>query len=68
MKYFEPNLINDIQKLINDDNLLIITFENNEEMLDLQNYYLSKKINLNKYNGKISNYFYIYLPKKCILS
>ena len=68
IKYFEPNLIYDIQKLINDDNILILTFENNEEMLDLQNYYLSKKINLNKYNGKIPNYFYIYLPKKCILS
>ena len=68
IKYFEPNLIYDIQKLINDDNILILTFENNEEMLELQNYYLSKKINLNKYNGKIPNYFYIYLPKKCILS
>ena len=68
MEYFEPNLIYDIQKLINDDNLLILTFENNEKILDLKNYYLSKKINLNKYNGKISNYYYIYLPKKCVIN
>jgi hypothetical protein len=68
MKYFEPNLINNIQKLINDDNLLILTFENNEKILNLQNYYLSKTINLNRYNGKIPNNFYIYLPKKCLVS
>ena len=68
MKYFETNLINDIQKLINDENILILTFENNEKTLNLQNYYLSKKININEYNGKIPNYYYIYLPKKCILN
>ena len=68
MNYFEPNLISNMQKLINDDNLLILTFENNEKILNLKNYYLSKTINLNKYNGKIPNNFYIYLPKKCLVS
>ena len=68
MKYFEPNLINDIQKKVNNENVLILTFENNEKTLNLQNYYLSKTINLNRYNGKIPNNFYIYLPNKCLVN
>jgi len=68
MKFFEPNLINDIQKLINDNNLLILTFENNEKSLNLRNYYLAKTIDLNKFNDKILNNLYIYLPKKCLIS
>ena len=47
MKYFEPNLIKETQKLINNNNLLILTFENNEKLLKLENYYLSKSIDLN---------------------
>ena len=68
MKYFEPNLINNIQKLINEDNLLIISFENNEKTLNLKNYKLSKKINFNRFNGKVPEYFYIYTPNKCDLN
>ena len=68
MKYFEPNLIIDIQNLIDINNILILTFENNEKSLDLKNYYLSKIIDLNKYNEKISNNLYIYLPRDCTLN
>lgn len=67
MKYFEPNLIKETQKLINNNNLLILSFENNEKLLKLENYYLSKSIDLNKFNDKIVNNLYIYLPKNCIV-
>jgi hypothetical protein len=68
MKYFEPNLIKDVQKLINSNNLLVLTFENNEKSLNLKNYYLSKTIDLNKYNEKISNNLYILLPRNCTIN
>ena len=67
LKYFEPNLIKQTQKLINNNNLLILSFENNEKLLKLENYYLSKSIDLNKFNDKIVNNLYIYLPKNCIV-
>ena len=66
LKYFEPSLFKDIQKLINENNLLILSYEGNEKILNLQNYYLLKKINLNQYNGKIPDHLSLYVPKKCV--
>ena len=68
MKYFEPNLIDNIQKLINEKDLLIISFENNEKILNLKNYKLLEKINFNRFNDKVPEYFYIYAPNKCDLN
>ena len=65
IKYFEPNLIEEVQNEINNDNLLLISFENNHKLFNLNNYYVAKKINLNKFNKKIKKYIYVYIPKKC---
>ena len=63
--YFEPNLIKDIQKKINSNNIIIISSENNDKFLNLKGYAKPKKIDLNAYNEKINKYLYIYYPKKC---
>jgi len=65
--YFEPNLIHDIQHEINNENILIISFENNDKLLKLDNYSLPKKINLNINSNLLKEYLYIYYPKKCNL-
>ena len=62
---FEPNLIKDIQKKINNDNIVIISFENNNKLLNLENYQKPKKINLNEHTDKIKKNLYIYIPNSC---
>ena len=62
---FEPNLIKDIQKQINNDNIVIISFENNNKLLNLENYQKPKKINLNEHTDKIKKNLYIYIPNSC---
>jgi hypothetical protein len=63
--YFEPNLIRELQREIDKNNIIIISSENNDKYLNLQEYADPKKIDLNAYNDKISEFLYIYYPKKC---
>jgi hypothetical protein len=64
-KYFEPNLIYELQREINNNNILIISFENNDRLLDLGNYSSPKKIDLNINSDLVKEFLYIYYPKKC---
>ena len=61
---FEPNLITEIQNQIDNNNIIIISFENNDKLLNLDNYQKSK-INLNKYTDKIEKNLYVYFPYSC---
>ena len=61
---FEPNLITEIQNQIDNNNIIIIAFENNDKLLNLDNYQKSK-INLNKYTDKIEKNLYVYFPYSC---
>ena len=65
IQHFEPNLIKNIQNEINNENVILITFENNHKLFNLNKYYVAKKINLNEFNKKIDEYIYLYIPKKC---
>ena len=64
--YFEPQLIAQLQHEVNKNNIVIVSFENNDKLLKLDNYAKPEKINLNAYNKKINEYMYIYYPKKCV--
>jgi len=64
-KYFEPNLIYELQREINNNNILIISFENNDKLLNLANYSPPKKIDLNINSDLVKEFLYIYYPKKC---
>ena len=64
-KYFEPNLIYELQREINNNNILIVSFENNDRLLDLSNYSSPKKIDLNINSDLVKKFLYIYYPKKC---
>ena len=64
--YFEPRLIAQLQHEVNKNNIVIVSFENNDKLLKLDNYAKPEKINLNAYNKKINEYMYIYYPKKCV--
>ena len=68
IEFFEPNLILDLQNEVNKNNILIISFENNDQLLDLSNYSVPKKINLNINSDLVNKFLYIYYPKKCNLS
>ena len=68
-----PYPLNEIVKVIscdntfvNKNNIVIVSFENNDKLLKLDNYAKPEKINLNAYNKKINEYMYIYYPKKCV--
>jgi hypothetical protein len=65
--YFEPNLIYDLQREINKENILIVSFENNDKLLNLDNYSFPKRIDLNINSNLSKEYLYIYYPKKCNL-
>ena len=65
LKYFDPNLINELQNQINKNNVLIVSFENNDKILNLENYAIPIKLNLNKYTEKQKKFLYIYYPNQC---
>lgn len=65
-KLIEPNLINDIQSQINNDNIFLITSENNQKMLNLNEYDIPIEIMTFNNKDKINNKsIYIYFPKNC---
>ena len=65
INYYEPNLIQKLQQEIDKSNLLIISFENNDKLLKLDNYSPPKKIDSNINSNLAKKYFYLYFPKKC---
>jgi len=67
-KYFEPNLIKDVQNEIDNNNILILSHENNDKLFNLNNYAIPKKINLNSDLDTVKKYLYIFVPKKCKLN
>jgi len=65
MNNFEPNFFEKLQSEIDNNNLLIITFENNDKNLNLNNYAPPKKIDLNIDKNVAKKFLYLYFPKKC---
>ena len=65
IKIFEPNLLVDLQNQINNSNILIFASENNDKLLNLENYLEIQKINMGKYNNVTNKILYIYAPNKC---
>jgi len=63
--YFEPNLIQKLQHEIDKNNVLIISSENNDKHLKLDNYSPPKKIDLNINSDLAKKFLYLYFPKKC---
>ena len=63
--FFDEGLIKKLQKLVDNNNLVLVTSENNERLLNFENYAKPKKIDLNFYNEKLNEFLYIYYPKKC---
>tara|TARA_B110000305_G_C19423479_1_gene632228 strand:+ start:103 stop:1695 length:1593 start_codon:yes stop_codon:yes gene_type:complete len=62
--YIEPDLIKNIQKLINNENIYIITTEGNDKLLDLENY--DNPILIELENKKVNKeYLKIFFPKNC---
>ena len=57
--YFEPKLIVQLQHEVNKNNIVIVSFENNDKLLKLDNYSKPEKINLNAYNKKINDIHFI---------
>ena len=64
-EYFEPHLISKLQNEINKNNILIISFENNDKLLNLDNYSQPRKIDLNINSNKVKKFLYLYFPRKC---
>ena len=63
--YFEPSLIQKLQHEIDKNNIFIISFENNDKLLNLDNYSQPRKIDLNINSNKVKKFLYLYFPKKC---
>ena len=63
-KTFDPNLFINIQKKINNENILILTHKKNEEIFEFNNKFEIFKINLIS-NKIINEEFRIIYPKKC---
>ena len=63
--YFEPSLIQKLQHEIDKNNILIISFENNDKLLNLDNYSQPRKIDLNINSNKVKKFLYLYFPRKC---
>ena len=62
--YIEPELIKNLQKLIDINNIYIITAESNDQLLDLSNYDDPIKVELK--SKKINKeYLKIFFPKNC---
>ena len=65
INYFEPSLVPKLQHEIDKNNILIISFENNDKNFDLDNYSKPKKIDLNINSDIAKKFLYLYVPKKC---
>jgi len=63
--FFDKDIIKKLQKLIDNNNIILATSENNHKFFNLENYANPKKIDLNLYNKKLNKFLYIYYPKKC---
>ena len=63
--HFEPNLFKKLQNEIDKNNLLIISFENNDKHLNLDNYSVPKRIDLNINSNIAKKFLYFYFPQKC---
>ena len=57
--------LDNIQKQVDNNNIIIISFENNDKLLNLENYQKPKKINLNEHTDKIDKNLYVYIPNSC---
>ena len=68
MNNFEPNLLKMLQTEVDRNNLLVITFENNDKNLNLNNYSPPEKIDLNIDTNLAKKFLYLYFPKKCEIS
>ena len=64
-KNFDKNFIRNIQKEINKNNILIISNENNDKIVNLLNYAPPTKINMDINTNNFKRYLYVYYPKKC---
>ena len=64
-KHFEPNLIKKIQEQIHNSNILIVIFENNDKLLNLENYAAPEEILIKKKNKTLIEVMYVYYPTKC---
>tara|TARA_B110000438_G_scaffold24565_1_gene22823 strand:+ start:1659 stop:3245 length:1587 start_codon:yes stop_codon:yes gene_type:complete len=65
IKIFEPNLITSIQNQINNNNIMILSSENNDKLFNLENYSKPQEINMGKYKNITNKILYIFVPKKC---
>ena len=65
IKIFEPNLITSIQNQINNNNIMILSSENNDKLFNLENYSKPHEINMGKYKNITNKILYIFVPKKC---
>jgi hypothetical protein len=63
--YFDIDLIKKIQNEVDNQNILLVTSDNNDKLINLENYNNPIKIDLNKFNEKLEKFIYIYYPKKC---
>ena len=65
--FIEPNLIQNIQKEIDKNNILIISAENNHLLFNLTNYEKPIILEITNPTKEINKkYLYIYYPTKCI--
>lgn len=65
-KNYDNQAINKIQSQIDNENIFVVSFENNDELFNFSNYGQPIKIDLNAYNNRINKFLYIYVPKKCL--
>ena len=61
----EPNLIFEIQERINQNDIYLISSENNRKLFNIYNYSIFKKFDISKTNLKLRN-VYILVPNNCL--
>ena len=61
----EPDLILNIQKRINNNNIYLITTENNDKLFNIENYSIFKEYNIDTRNNLKLRSVYIIVPKDC---
>ena len=64
-EHFDKNFITNLQNEINKNNVFIVSNENNDKIVNLLNYAVPKRINMNISSNSLKKYVYIYFPKKC---
>ena len=62
----EPNLISNIQKKINNNNIFLITSENNEKLFHMKNYSILNEYNIDNRNNLKLRSIYIMVPNNCL--